>query len=46
MAGARGDFVNTWTSHFWLINYYVPVVYLDKSDIDSSTVHGGTFGTV
>lgn len=33
MAGARGDFVNTWTSRFYLINYFVPVLYLAKSDM-------------
>lgn len=34
MAGARGDFVNTWTSQFQLINYFAPDLYLDKSDTD------------
>lgn len=34
MAGARGDFVNTWTSRFELINYFGPVLYLAKSDTD------------
>lgn len=34
VAGARGDFVNTCTSHCWLINHFAPVLYLGKSDTD------------
>lgn len=34
VAGARGDFVNTWTNHCGMINYSVPVFYLGKSDRD------------
>lgn len=32
MAGAGGDFVNTWTNHFYVINHFVPVLYLAKAD--------------
>lgn len=36
VAGARGDFVNTWIRHFQLINCFAPVLYLGKSDTDLS----------
>lgn len=34
VAGARGDFVNTWTSNFNVINDFGPLLYLDKFDTD------------
>lgn len=34
MAGARGDFVNTWVSQWYLINGFAPVLYLGKSHTD------------
>lgn len=34
VAGARGDLVNTWTSHFHMIHYFAPVLYLANSHTD------------
>lgn len=47
VAGAGGDFVNTWTRQFHLINDFAPVLYLAASDTDllaekTLTMHQGT----